>query len=81
MVMAVPDYQDVDAEPEIGAANGVILTGLEGSGCAVVPPLRAEEGPVRLDPTLPLLSMLAVIGLVLRRRAGTLARKAEKMLR
>jgi len=84
----IPDFQEVavgtdqvvdqpvDAAPEQGAALPAIRTGLEGSGCAISPALLSKaEDSVKVDPTLPLLSMLAVMGLVIRRRTVAVTKK------
>ena len=53
-------------------ATGRVLTGLEGRGCSVSPypvSMNSKTSALKrpVDPTLPLLSMLALIGLVVRR--------------
>jgi len=76
----IPDFQEpvvdtdivvttpVEEMPEPGAANGVVRTGLSGSGCAIAPvSALAQQGSNRLDPTLPLLGLLAVMALAIRR--------------
>ena len=83
----IPDFQELPAgvdpvapEPEQGEANGIILTGLEGSGCAISPSLLTQgQGPKKVDPMLPMLSMLAVMGLALRRRSLQVAKKTGKV--
>ena len=78
------DFQDapdgVDpVAPEQGAATGLIRTGLDGSGCAISPTLLTNgEGPKRVDPMLPMLSVLALMGLAIRRRATVVKKKAGK---
>jgi len=70
------------AEPvpgEPAEANGIILTGLQGSGCAISPALLTHgKGPAKVDPTLPVISMLALMGLAIRRRTQIVTKKAGK---
>ena len=69
-------------EPEQAEANGVILTGLQGSGCAVSPSLLVKgQGPKKVDPLLPMISLLALMGLMIRRRTRTVKIKAGKAVR
>jgi len=57
----------------------LIRTGLDGSGCAISPTLLTNgEGPKRVDPMLPMLSVLALMGLAIRRRATVVKKKAGK---
>ena len=71
-----PDPADT---PEPVAPEGRILTGLEGVGCAISPTLLTHgQGPKKVDPMLPMISMLAVMGLALRRRSLQVTKKAGK---
>ena len=58
------------ALPEVAAAEGVILTGLAGRGCAIAPlgTLASNGVKAPVDPTLPLLALLAAGALTYRRR-------------
>lgn len=63
---SIPDYLEIagasntNEEPAALAATGSILTGLDGSGCAVGSLGTAKTG---LDPTLPALAMLALLSI------------------
>jgi len=63
---SIPDYleiagaSNIKEEPAALAATGPILTGLDGSGCAVGSFGTAKRG---LDPTLPALAMLALLSI------------------
>ena len=66
----------VPEPPEVAAAEGVIRTGLAGRGCAIAPLDTLAGNSVRtpVDPTLPLLALLAVGALTYRRKTrATLA--------
>jgi len=66
-------------EPATGAASGIIRTGLEGSGCAISPTLMTSGNtPPKIDPTLPVISILALAGLAIRRRTRIVTRKVVK---
>jgi len=72
----IPDFQEMLP----GAAPAVILTGLQGGGCAISPVLLTHgQGPQQVDPTLPVLSILALMGLALRRRSRQVTKKAGKV--
>ena len=59
-----------DTVPEAAAAEGAILTGLAGRGCAIAPlgTLASNGVKAPVDPTLPLLALLAAGALTYRRR-------------
>ena len=62
-----PDFQQASGQPgEPEAATGLIRTGLQGGGCAISPAFfTTTEGPTKVDPMLPMLSVLALLGLSL----------------
>ena len=68
--------------PPTGEANtGAILTGLSGGGCAIAQPINStDRGPKRVDPMLPMLSMFALMGLVIRRRVTVVKKRAGKVV-
>ena len=71
--------EPADETPVPDQTTGIILTGLQGTGCAISPTfLTHGQGPQKVDPTLPMISMLALMGLVLRRRSRQVTRKAGK---
>jgi len=81
----IPDYlqsigaditpqPEAELEPELGAGTGEIRTGLEGSGCSII----SVNGSTRIDPTLPLLGTLALMGLALRRRTASATLRGVK---
>jgi len=77
-----PDFQEFDGEVDTGIVpegsgpktpvEGEIITGLDGSGCAISPALLSSGNYTinikRVDPMLPMLSLLALAGLAVRRR-------------
>ena len=78
----IPDFQQASGQTEQpAAASGVILTGLEGSGCAISPMFLVNgQSPKKIDPMLPMLSVLALMGLAIRRRAKLVKKNAGKLV-
>jgi len=72
-------------EEPAAATPGNVLTGLSGSGCSIssypVSAASDQKTPVmnrQADPAFPVLTLLALLGLVVRKRVATVKRKAGR---